>query len=574
MSRDDEAINALRAITEGKRPHDLESPTLDFKEEKRVADETIKLILQASLCFANANGGVIVIGVANKIAGGQAIVGCEIEADLLQRRIFELSRPPLTVDVRRETRFGRPLLFVYVPRSPDIHADPQGRAPRRVGTACLPMEPAEQSRLRDERAGFDWSAQPSSRGLADVSHAAMETARRRLGLSAKHRGLRRLSDPDILRALGLVADGRLLTRGGELLFCRLERSRVHLVYQYRATPGGEPRMVERIDPPLLAAFERTLELIRARLNTTPLTLPDGQQVQLQDFPELAVREAIANAIIHRDYHLAAPTQVEHSPEVLVVSSPGPLVSGVTPENILTHPSKPRNPSIANAFRILGLAEEVGRGVDRMYREMIRTGGRIPQIASGPDSVRVALVGGAPNTQIARFVAQLPQDERDDTDTMLVLFGLCSDRAVTAPDLAHVLQKTAEETEAVLRRLSSEPVAIVEPTRQTAHRGYPSYRLNGESLKALGSAVTYHRRTVDEIDRKVIAHVREYGKVTNRTVQNLLDVSLQRAKSILADLVRRSVLVKTSAHERGPGVEYGAGTKFPPSRGTKRSERSA
>jgi hypothetical protein len=193
MSRDDEAISALRAVMEGTPPHDLESPTLDFKEEKKTADETIKLLLQASICFANANGGVIVVGVANKAGGGEAVVGCEIEADLLQRRIFELSRPPLTVDVRRETRFGRPLLFVYVPRSPDIHADPQGRAPRRVGTACLPMGPAEQSRLRDERTGFNWSAQPSSRAPSDVSQTAMETARRRLGFGAKHRGLRRLS---------------------------------------------------------------------------------------------------------------------------------------------------------------------------------------------------------------------------------------------------------------------------------------------------------------------------------------------------------------------------------------------
>jgi ATP-dependent DNA helicase RecG len=489
-------------------------------------------------------------------------VGCEIEGDLVQRRIFELSRPPLTVDVRMETRFGVPLVFVYVPRSPDIHADPQGRAPRRVGTACLPMEPTEQARLRDERAGFDWSGQSSNNPIGEVSQAALEIARRRLAMTPKHRDLRRLSDADLLRALGLIADDGRLTRGGDLMFCANPKSRIHVVYQYRTTPGGEPRTVERLESPLLPAFERTLELVRARLNATPLTLPDGQQIQLQDFPELAVREAVSNAIIHRDYHLAGPTHVEHSPEVIVVSSPGPLVSGVTPENILTHPSKPRNASLARAFRVLGLAEEVGRGVDRMYREMIRAGGRIPQIASEPDSVRVTLVGGAPNTHVARFVAQMPQDERDDTDTMLVLFRLCSTRTATAMDVAPIIQKSEDEAESVLRRLSSGPVAILEPTRQTAHRAHPSYRLGGDSLKALGSAVAYHRRTVDEIDRKVVAHVLEYRKVTNRTVQNLLDVSLQRAKSILADLVKRSILVKTSAHERGPGVEYGPGRKFP------------
>jgi ATP-dependent DNA helicase RecG len=79
---------------------------------------------------------------------------------------------------------------------------------------------------------------------------------------------------------------------------------------------------------------------------------------------------------------------------------------------------------------------------------------------------------------------------------------------------------------------------------------------------LGAALPYQRRTMDDIDRKVIAHVREYKVITNRTVQNLLDVSLQRARQILSDLVERDILVKVSAHERGPGVEYGAGRKFP------------
>ncbi len=100
---------------------------------------------------------------------------------------------------------------------------------------------------------------------------------------------------------------------------------------------------------------------------TPVNLPDGQQIQIEDFPTLAAREALANAVIHRDYHLREPVNVIHSPDLLVVTSPGPLVSGVTPDNILTHPSKPRNPCLMTAARILGLAEEVGRGVDRMYR---------------------------------------------------------------------------------------------------------------------------------------------------------------------------------------------------------------
>jgi ATP-dependent DNA helicase RecG len=74
-----------------------------------------------------------------------------------------------------------------------------------------------------------------------------------------------------------------------------EPSGTPLVYQFRATPGGEPKAIERLDQPLVLAFQRTMALMQARRNVTPVNLPDGQQIQLEDFPMLAAREALANA---------------------------------------------------------------------------------------------------------------------------------------------------------------------------------------------------------------------------------------------------------------------------------------
>jgi ATP-dependent DNA helicase RecG len=398
----------------------------------------------------------------------------------------------------------------------------------------------------------------------------LDVARDRLAtFTDKRRELAALSKRDLLRALNVVANDGMLTRAGAVLFCAPEDGEgPRLVYQYRSTPGGEPTAIERLEGPLILEFERLLDLVAVRRHLTPVTLPDGQQIHLDDFPELAVREAAANGLIHRDYHVSGPVTVEHSPAVFVVSSPGPLVSGVTPQNILTHPSKPRNHLLARVARVLGLAEEVGRGVDRMYREMIRSGREVPTIESAADHVRVSLVGGAPNTQIARYVAGLPVHERDDTDTMLVLFSLMSQKTINAKGLVAVLQKPVEECEAVLRRLSGEDAAMLEPTRESARRSNPNYRLRSAVLQALGSAVGYQRRTTDEIDRKVIEHVREYGKVTNRTVRNLLEVGVQRSSEILGDLVTREVLAKTSEAKRGPSVEYGPGRGFPKKREKK------
>lgn len=148
-------------------------------------------------------------------------------------------------------------------------------------------------------------------------------------------------------------------------------------------------------------------------------------------------------------------RVEHAPTRLTVTSPGPLVQGVTVENILTTSSRPRNTRLAAAVRVLGLAEEAGIGVDRMYREMVRVG-HAPQFQETVDQVTVTLSGGAPNTHLARFVATLPPAEADDADAMLVLFSLLTRRLVSAPVLAPVLQKQQEEVEFVLRRLAARP----------------------------------------------------------------------------------------------------------------------
>lgn len=564
MARSDEVVAALRAIHNGQKAEELESHTLDFKEDSNSVSETVKSLVEACLCFANGDGGVVVLGIANRVAGAAAFKGTAIDADDAKRRIYELTEPNLLVDASTETHSGVRLLVTYVSQSPEIHADMQGRAPRRVGSDCLPMSPQDQMLLREERRGIDWSAGVSSRSAADVAPLAMALARQRLSaFPGQRKTLSRASDGDLLRALGLVdGEGRLL-RAGEVLLCEPRRgAQPRIVYQYQATQAGEPLTVERLRGPLLVAFSRVLDLIQARRNLTSLSLPNGQQIQIEDFPEIAVREAIANAVIHREYHSDAPVVIEHSPAALIVTSPGPLVSGVTPQNILTHPSKPRNLKLTSAVRKLGLAEEIGRGVDRMFREMVRSGKDVPAIDTLFDRVRVTFVGGAPNTHIARYVAQLPPAERDDTDTMLVILRLCAVATLNAVDLGTILQKTPEEAEVVLGRLSSEAVGMVEATRESARRRQPAYRLTGTALKQLGPAVRYRRRTVDEIDRKVLAHVREYGKITNRTLQNLLDVGMTRAKQILQDLVAREVLTKVSDHERGPGVEYGPGAKFP------------
>ncbi|MBG0814798.1 hypothetical protein [Planomonospora sp. ID82291] len=88
------------------------------------------------------------------------------------------------------------------------------------------------------------------------------------------------------------------------------------------------------------------------------------------------------------------------------------------------------------------------------------------------------------------------------------------------------------------------------------------RRSSPAKAARGRAVEYRRRSLDETDQKIIDHVREYGFVTNRTIQRLFDIHLFAARDILNSLRERELLDKIGEARGGKGVRYGPGPKFP------------
>ena len=95
------------------------------------------------------------MGVADKPGGPEAFSDCDLDAATVQRRVHELTEPPLMVAARTERHYGVSLLIVDVLRSFELHADKQGRATRRIGTSCVPILPQEHQRMREERMGVE-----------------------------------------------------------------------------------------------------------------------------------------------------------------------------------------------------------------------------------------------------------------------------------------------------------------------------------------------------------------------------------------------------------------------------------
>lgn len=570
-----DASGVVAAVVAGRFPCDLESSTLDFKTMGRSRSDTLDDLAEAMACFANSAGGTVVVGVADSVSGSAALVGCDLEPERTKHRIFELTNPGLVVSAEVMVVESVDLLVLSTPSSPTVHAV-RGRSHERLGTSCMTMSPARIAAVVAERCGDDWSAEDAGTPLDRVDPVAMAHCRAFLAAhpDRANRGYAEEPDRDVLRLLGVVTSRQTLTNAGALLFTgRLDRGD-QLSYVFRRTPTGALVTNENLQAPLLTALRRVFDMIDGRLDRTSVNLPGGQQLQLADLPSAAVREAVVNAVMHRDYRSPDRTVIDHAPTRLAVTSPGAFVTGVTAQNILTTSSRTRNPQLAIAIRTVGLAETAGTGVDRMYAEMARLGHQPPTFDADQSSVRVTLLGGAPNSHLARFVATLPQHDADDADTMIVLLTLLTHAKVTAGGIASLLQRPVDETQSVLDRLTAPPVELVERTRQSIRWTHPEYRLREHAVAALGAVLPYRRRTADESDRKVLALVAESGQINARLVRLMLDLDPSSTSRLLADMVTRGLLVKTSRAERGRNVTYGPGPGFPTAKRKPTRSRSA
>lgn len=139
---------------------------------------------------------------------------------------------------------------------------------------------------------------------------------------------------------------------------------------------------------------------------------------------------------------------------LLITSPGAFPEGVTIDNLLVHEPKPRNPRLATAFKRIGLVEQTGRGVDRIFEGQLRYGRPAPDYTrTDNNGVRVILNGGEPSLKFASFVYEEDKAGRPFVlDELIVLNTLFVQRRIDADQVAKAIQKGPSEGKRVLERL--------------------------------------------------------------------------------------------------------------------------
>lgn len=558
----------LAGIAAGKAPRDIEARHVDVKEEpgRRGPDGTVEPgqpqnedaaqhLTGEMACFSNTpGGGALVVGIED---GGERI-GTALDAEWLRHRIYEISDRRLTVDVGDLDFEGTRLLVLRVPEAvePVRH---RGRIRWRVGDHCEEVDAATWLSGRLHRSGFDWSAQPSGHSTGDIRADAVEIARRSLRQAtgdAAAQDLAASTGPDLLRRLNVVTADDMLTNAGALLFVTTPEPAID--YIRRDHPGGDSTNRVRTPGPLVSQLAE-VETAAQTANRVVHLGSGLVKSQVRALPSSAVREAIVNGVTHRDWASPQPTTVEHVGDTLTVTSPGGFVGGVSPGNIITHPSAPRYRSLAEALAGLRLAEREGIGVDRMMADMLALGHPPLVIAEmdGP-SVRAALLGGDPDADWMEFLAGVhPGTFARDVDMLLLMDHLVRHGWVDPDRAAPVVQRSAAEAHASLRRVADarwdrRPV-VVEVAGVPAGTP-PAWRLSDAVRERLGPRLAPVVSPAGRAEM-ILAWAQARGRVSSTEVSDMAGIAVNYAGKLLMALEGEGRLEPGREIRMGRGFFY-------------------
>jgi ATP-dependent DNA helicase RecG len=517
-----------------------ESEHLEFKEAKN--NFHFGKLVKYCAALANEGGGSLVLGVSDQRP--RKVVGSQAFANLERTKAGLIEKLRLRVDVRELNHpNGRVVVFTSPPHPLGVPVEVEGAYWMRAGEDLAPMTPDMLRRIFEE-AGPDFSAEicPGAT-LSDLDPDAMEQFRSRWHRRSGNPSLLQLSPERLLR------DGELMTETGityaalilmgthESLGRHLAQSEV--VFEYRSSEAAGPASQrEEFRRGFLHYYDRLWEVINLRNDRQHFQ--DGLfMMDVLTFSESAVREAVLNAVAHRDYRHAGSVFIRQFPRRIEIVSPGGFPQGITPENILDR-QLPRNRRIADAFAKCGLVERAGQGANRIFESCIREGKPLPDFThTDAHQVSLTLHGQVQDPSFVRFLERIARETATGFDTHdFVLLDLIH-REATIPDLLKPR----------LRRLLE--LGIVE----SVGRGRGArYLLSRRFYVMTARAGTYtRRRGLDRETNKelILKHLRENpgGSPISDLQQVLPGLSRANIQRLLGEL-RRDGLARLVGERRG------------------------
>ena len=339
-----------------------ESQNIEWKESWR--DEYIKWICG----FANAAGGTLVIGKNDKgVVTGVGNVK-KLLADIPNKVRDILG---IIVDVNLKTDKGKDFLEIIVEPYP-YPVSYKGEYHYRTGSTKQELKGAALDKFLMAKQGKKWDGVPVPYvGIDDLDSRAFELFREKAAKKKRIEvGIIDEDDNGLIEKLHLI-DGDYLKRAAILLFHSDPEKYItgsYIKIGYFKT-DSELIYQDRIAGNIIEQVDKCIDLIFTKYLKAYISYDGIQRVESFPVSQLAFREALINAVVHKDYGELTPIQISVYDDKLLIWNVGELPEDWTVETLKQkHSSKPYNPAIANVFFITGFIESWGRGIEKIIKE--------------------------------------------------------------------------------------------------------------------------------------------------------------------------------------------------------------
>lgn len=517
-----------------------ENLSVEFKSDLKCLPD--RDLVAAVVALANTEGGDLFLGVEDD----GAVTGLHanhLHLAGLPALIANKTNPSISVRVEPIELLGLPIARVVVPKSRQLVSTSEGLLQRRRlkldGTPeSVPFYPHEFIQRQSGMGLTDPSAMP----LEGVSVEQLDPLQRlRIRNAIKKYGgdqsLLPLADEELDGALGLVIssnDKRCPTLAGLLLLGTESLLRQHLPSHeaaFQVLRGTDVLVNEFFRKPLLETFEEIELLFRARVEEEEVQV-GLFRVPVPNFDRRSFREALVNALVHRDYSSLGAVHVKLDENGMTISNPGGFVEGVNLDNLLVADPRSRNPLLADIMKRIGLAERTGRGIDRIFEGMLRYGRPMPDYSmSSAYTVNVFLSNAAADLDFLKMVIE--QEDKLGTmsiDSLIILSRLREERRLTTTEIAPSVQKSETNVRATLEKLVE--IGFLEPHGTGRGR---TYTLSAHLYQKAGQRAEYIRQVgfaAIQQEQMVLSFIDKHGSIKRSDVVELCRLSPDQAYKLL------------------------------------------
>ena len=397
-----------------------------FKEAKNRFD--YGEAVQCCCALANCGGGKLVFGITDKRP--RKVVGSKAFEQPERTRMGLIEKLKIMVDFQLYDYEGnRVLVFDVASRPLGLPVQVDGVAWWYEGDSLIPMPEEIRRRIYGET-GVDFSGSICAKAkIADLDEAAIDAFRAKWIEKSGNKRLSIISYEQLLHDCEAITDEGV-TYAALILFGKKEAlgkylSQSEIVFEYRSqNASGPANQREDFRTGFFACFDRLWELVNLR--------NDIQHYQegffifdIPTFNESVVREAILNAVSHRNYQLAGSVFIRQYPDRLLIESPGGFPNGISLDNILDR-QVPRNRRIAEILALCGLVERSGQGMNIIFETSIKEAKQLPDFSGTDDSfVSIALNGLIIDKKMLSLINRIGNDrlERLSTSDFLTINAL-------------------------------------------------------------------------------------------------------------------------------------------------------